>query len=177
MLGMCIVQRFLLLKTLKDICSESGRGRDVSSASSILGSPASPALLLLEGQSTRSRPQAASSSSFHPRQKKRRGAILRSSVLPPDSWTERYRFPTLQSPEGRLSTSLASGETPWRRQWQPTATHPSVPAWRGLWTEEPSGRQSTGHKASDTTEWLALSNLGPNFNSFPSKLGGLRHRA
>ena len=48
MLGMCIIQRFLLLKTLKDICSESGRGRNVSSASSILGSPASPALLLLE---------------------------------------------------------------------------------------------------------------------------------
>ena len=32
------------------------------------------------------------------------------------------------------------------------ATHSSLPAWRILWTEEPGGLQSRGHKESDTTE-------------------------
>ena len=33
-----------------------------------------------------------------------------------------------------------------------TATHSSIPAWKILWTEEPGGLQSMGHKESDTTE-------------------------
>ena len=32
------------------------------------------------------------------------------------------------------------------------ATHPSVLAWRILWTEEPGGLQSLGSKESNTTE-------------------------
>ena len=32
------------------------------------------------------------------------------------------------------------------------ATHSSILAWRSPWTEEPGGLQSTGRKASDTTE-------------------------
>ena len=32
------------------------------------------------------------------------------------------------------------------------ATHFSLPAWRILWTEEPGGLQSTGHKEVDMTE-------------------------
>ena len=34
------------------------------------------------------------------------------------------------------------------------ATHSNIFAWRIPWTEEPGGLQSTGHKESDTTEWL-----------------------
>ena len=34
------------------------------------------------------------------------------------------------------------------------ATHSSILAWEILWTEEPSGLQSMGHKESDTTEQL-----------------------
>ena len=34
------------------------------------------------------------------------------------------------------------------------ATHSSILAWRIPWTEELGGLQSTGHKESDTTEWL-----------------------
>ena len=49
LLEIYIIQWFLLFKTLKDICSESSCGRDVNYASSILGSPTSPTLLLLEG--------------------------------------------------------------------------------------------------------------------------------
>ena len=33
-------------------------------------------------------------------------------------------------------------------------THSSTPAWKILWTEEPSGLQSMGHYESDTTEQL-----------------------
>ena len=36
------------------------------------------------------------------------------------------------------------------------ATHSSILAWRPLWTEEPGGLQSRGHKESDTTERLTL---------------------
>ena len=32
------------------------------------------------------------------------------------------------------------------------ATHSSILAWKILWSEEPSGLQSMGHKESDTTE-------------------------
>ena len=32
------------------------------------------------------------------------------------------------------------------------ATHPSILAWRILWTEEPGGIQSMGHKESGMTE-------------------------
>ena len=32
------------------------------------------------------------------------------------------------------------------------ATHTSILAWRILWTEEPDGLQSMGHKDSDTTK-------------------------
>ena len=32
------------------------------------------------------------------------------------------------------------------------ATHSSILAWKILWTEEPGGLQSMGHKESDTTE-------------------------
>ena len=32
------------------------------------------------------------------------------------------------------------------------ATHSSLLAWKILWTEEPGGLWSMGHKASDTTE-------------------------
>ena len=32
------------------------------------------------------------------------------------------------------------------------ATHSIIPAWRILWTEEPSGVQSIGSQESDTTE-------------------------
>ena len=32
------------------------------------------------------------------------------------------------------------------------ATHFSILAWRILWTKEPSGQQSMGHKELDTTE-------------------------
>ena len=34
------------------------------------------------------------------------------------------------------------------------ATHSSILAWRIPWMDEPGGLQSTGHKESDTTEWL-----------------------
>ena len=34
------------------------------------------------------------------------------------------------------------------------ATHSSILAWRIPWTKETGGLQSTGHKESDTTEWL-----------------------
>ena len=33
------------------------------------------------------------------------------------------------------------------------ATHPSMPAWRILWTEEPPDYSLWGHKESDRTEW------------------------
>ena len=33
-----------------------------------------------------------------------------------------------------------------------TATHSSILAWRILWTEEPGGLQSMGHKELNTTE-------------------------
>ena len=32
------------------------------------------------------------------------------------------------------------------------ATHPSVPAWRIPWTEEPGGLQSVGSQETDMTE-------------------------
>ena len=35
------------------------------------------------------------------------------------------------------------------------ATHSSILAWRILWTEEPGGLQSTGHKELDTAERLS----------------------
>ena len=31
-----------------------------------------------------------------------------------------------------------------------TAAHSNIPAWTILWTEEPGGLQSTGHRESDT---------------------------
>ena len=37
------------------------------------------------------------------------------------------------------------------------ATHSSIPAWEIPWTEEPGRLQSMGHKESDTTERLTLS--------------------
>ena len=37
------------------------------------------------------------------------------------------------------------------------ATHSSILAWRGPWTEEPGRLQLQGHKESDTTEQLTLS--------------------
>ena len=36
------------------------------------------------------------------------------------------------------------------------ATHSSILAWTILWTEEPGGLQSLGHKELDTTEGLTL---------------------
>ena len=36
------------------------------------------------------------------------------------------------------------------------AAHPSIPAWRISWTEEPAGYSPWGHKESDTTAWLTL---------------------
>ena len=37
------------------------------------------------------------------------------------------------------------------------ATHSSILSWRILWSEEPGGLQSIGHKESDTTEGLTIS--------------------
>ena len=37
------------------------------------------------------------------------------------------------------------------------ATHSSILAWKIPWTEEPGRLQSMGHKESDTTERLTLS--------------------
>ena len=37
------------------------------------------------------------------------------------------------------------------------ANHSSLLAWKILWTEEPGGLWSKGHKESDTTEQLTLS--------------------
>ena len=39
------------------------------------------------------------------------------------------------------------------------ANHSSLLAWKILWTEEPGGLWSMGHKESDTTEQLTLSLL------------------
>ena len=36
-------------------------------------------------------------------------------------------------------------------------THSSILAWRTLWTEEPGGLYSHGHKESDKTEQITLS--------------------
>ena len=39
------------------------------------------------------------------------------------------------------------------------ATHSSILAWRIPWTEEPSGYSPWGHKESDTTEQLSLTDI------------------
>ena len=46
------------------------------------------------------------------------------------------------------------------------AAHPSIPAWRISWTEEPGGYSPWGHKEWDTTEHMANTH---NFygSSFP----------
>ena len=58
----------------------------------------------------------------------------------------------------RVKTLLAMQET-WVRflGWEDPlekemATHPSILAWKILWTEEPGGYSSWGCKESDTTE-------------------------
>ena len=48
----------------------------------------------------------------------------------------------------------------WEDPLQKTvATHSSILAWRGQWTEEPRGLQSMGLKEFNMTEWLALTYL------------------
>lgn len=94
---------------LKDICSESSHGRDVSSASSILGSPTPPTLLLLEAAAALGlarRLQAAAA--FTTARKKHRGANLRSSHAPPLTRGPRG----LQVPDATGPISLTSGEVP-----------------------------------------------------------------
>ena len=44
------------------------------------------------------------------------------------------------------------------------ATHSSTFAWRIPWVEEPGSLQSMGHKESDTTEWLTLSQFSNLIN-------------
>ena len=41
------------------------------------------------------------------------------------------------------------------------ATHSSILTWRIPWTEEPGRLQSTGHKESEMTERLTLTNKSP----------------
>ena len=41
------------------------------------------------------------------------------------------------------------------------ATHSSILTWRIPWTEEPGRLQSMGHKESETTERLTLTNKSP----------------
>ena len=60
----------------------------------------------------------------------------------------------------RLKHLLAMWETwVWSLGWEDPlekemATHSSILAWRIPWMEELGGLQSTGHKESDTTEWI-----------------------
>ena len=47
------------------------------------------------------------------------------------------------------------------------ATHSSTIAWRIPWTEETGSYNSWGHKESDMTEWLTLSQPLPEEDSLP----------
>ena len=68
--------------------------------------------------------------------------------------------------EGDLGSIPGSGRHPGEK-WQPT---PVSPAWRILWTGEPSRLSPWGHKDSDTTEWfshiyLSISHLSSSCGS------------
>ena len=72
-----------------------------------------------------------------------------------------YPFPNSGSSEGKESICNASTRF-WSLWWEDPlekgmVTHSSILVWRILWTEEPHGYSSCGHKESDRTEWLTLS--------------------
>ena len=54
-----------------------------------------------------------------------------------------------------------------------TVTHPSILAWRTLWTEENSGHSPWGHKESDTTEQLTLHFKGRKNQVLESHISGM----